>query len=82
MKNLTVSQWIFWICLIVSVALCIAGFIVPPTGVIDPSVLTAVGELLGFASVAQIPYLIKDHNVEIHHGNTSIKVIDDDDEVN
>lgn len=82
MKSLTVSQWIFWICLIVSIGLCVAGFILPPTGVIDPSVLTAVGELLGFASVAQIPYLVKDHNVEIHHGNTSIKVTDDDDEIN
>lgn len=82
MKNMTVSQRIFWICLIVSIALCITGFILPPTGMIDPSVLTAVGELLGFASIAQIPYLVKDHNVEIHHGNTSIKVTDDDDEIN
>ena len=82
MKNMTVSQWIFWICLIVSIGLCIAGFILPPTGMIDPSVLTAVGELLGFASIAQIPYLVKEHNVEIHHGNTSIKVTDDDDEIN
>lgn len=78
MKTMTVSQWIFWICLVVSIGLCIAGFILPPSGVIDPSVLTAVGELLGFASVAQIPYLAKDHNVEIHHGDTTIKVTDDD----
>lgn len=82
MKNMTVSQRIFLLCLIVSIGLCVAGFILPPTGMIDPSVLTAVGELLGFASVAQIPYLVKDHNVEIHHGKTSIKVTDDDDEIN
>ena len=82
MKNMTVSQRIFWICLIVSIDVCITGFILPPTGMIDQSVLTAVGELLGFASIAQIPYLVKDHNVEIHHGNTSIKVTDDDDEIN
>lgn len=83
MKRITTSQWIFWICLVVSIGLCIAGFILPPTGVIDGSVLTAVGEMLGFATIAQIPYLVKDHNVEINHGNTSIKVTDNDDnEVN
>ena len=31
------------------VLLLIAAFIVPPTGVIDPSVLTAFGEILTFA---------------------------------
>ena len=82
MKNMTFSQWIFWICLIVSIVLCVAGFILPPTGVIDPSVLTSVGELLAFASVAQIPNIVKNHNVEIHHGSTSIKLTDDDDEIN
>ena len=31
------------------VLLLIAAFIVPPTGVIDPSILTAFGEILTFA---------------------------------
>lgn len=31
------------------VLLIIAAFIVPPTGVIDPSVLTAFGEILTFS---------------------------------
>ena len=31
------------------VGLTVAAFIVPPTGVIDPSVLTAFGEILTFA---------------------------------
>ena len=31
------------------ILLLIAAFIVPPTGVIDPSVLTAFGEILTFA---------------------------------
>ena len=33
----------FWICLIVSIGLIVAGFCVPPMGIIDGSVLTAVG---------------------------------------
>lgn len=66
------------ICLVTSIVLCIAGFILPPTGVIDGSVLTAVGELLGFATIGQLPMLIRQRNVEITHGNTTIKVSDDD----
>lgn len=36
------------IAFITGIGLCIAGFIVPPTGVISGSVLTALGELLTF----------------------------------
>ena len=49
----------FWVCLISSVGLCIAGFAVPPMGVIDGSVLTAVGMLFGFATLGQLPVIIK-----------------------
>lgn len=49
----------FWICLLVSIGLMVAGFCVPPTGIIDGSVLTAVGILFGFASLAQIPIIIE-----------------------
>ena len=56
----------------------VAGFIVPPTGIIDGSVLTAVGEIFGFATLETIPYLAKGRSVELNHGNTSIKLGDDD----
>lgn len=49
----------FWITLITSIGLVVAGFCVPPTGVIDGSVLKAVGLLLGFATIAQIPVIIE-----------------------
>ena len=49
----------FWICLIVSIGLIMAGFCVPPMGIIDGSVLTAVGILFGFASLAQVPVIIE-----------------------
>lgn len=45
-------QTVFGICLAVSLALIIAGFLVPPMGVIDGSVLTAVGELIVFPALA------------------------------
>ena len=49
----------FWICLIVSISLIVAGFCVPPMGIIDGSVLTAVGILFGFTTLAQIPVIIE-----------------------
>ena len=49
----------FWITLITSIGLVVSGFCVPPTGVIDGSVLKAVGLLLGFATIAQIPVIIE-----------------------
>lgn len=66
---------VFYVSLITSVGLLVAGFCVPPTGVIDPSVLTAVGELIGFVTVAQVPYVIdKGRNATIKHGNTEISI--------
>ena len=49
----------FWLTLATSIGLIVAGFIVPPTGIIDGSVLKAVGLLLGFATIAQIPVIIE-----------------------
>ena len=40
---------VFYITFALSVLLIVSGFLIPPTGVIDGSVLTAVGELLMFS---------------------------------
>ena len=48
----------FYITLITSILLIVGGFICPPMGIIDSSVLTAVGELLMFGVMAQVPALI------------------------
>lgn len=68
----------FWVCLVTSVGLCVAGFVVPPAGVIDGSVLTAVGELFGFATLSQLPVLIHGRSVELTHGKTSLTLGDND----
>ena len=49
----------FYITLITSILLIIGGFICPPMGIIDSSVLTAVGLLLAFATLAQVPTLME-----------------------
>lgn len=45
------DKYIFYACLIASIVLLSVSFVLPPTGVIDPSVLKAVGLLLGFAAL-------------------------------
>lgn len=68
----------FMVSFITAIVMLIVGFIVPPTGVIDGSVLTAVGEIFGFATLFQLPSLIHGRSVEFHHGKTSINLGDDD----
>ena len=66
----------FYVTLFISIALIVGGFIVPPTGEIDGSVLTAVGLLLMFAVVEKIPEAIAaGRSVKIQRGDTSLEVI-------
>ena len=50
---------IFYVTLAVSLLLITGGFLLPPMGIIDSSVLTAVVELLLFGVMAQVPHLIE-----------------------
>lgn len=49
---------IFYLTFAISLLLIIRGFLLPPMGIIDGSVLTAVGELLMFGVLAQLPAII------------------------
>ena len=65
----------FYVTLFISIALIVGGFIVPPTGEIDGSVLTAVGLLLMFAVVEKLPEAIAaGRSVKIQRGDTSVEV--------
>lgn len=74
MKKISTHQIVFWVCLITSVGLSVAGFLAPPMGIIDGSVLTAIGELIGFSAIAQLPVLLSKDNFSIKHGNTELSV--------
>jgi sugar phosphate permease len=50
-RTFLMSRITFAICFFVSVRLIVGGFFVPPMGVIDGSVLTAIGELLMFPTL-------------------------------
>lgn len=71
----------FWILASVTIVLFVLGFIVPPTGQIDPSVLTAGAELFAFATLAVVADAIRyGYDATVTHGNTSITINNNDDD--
>ena len=68
-----------WLLTGISAGLLIASFIVPPTGVIDPSVLRGAGMLFGFAAlfVAREAFL-EGMGIKLTHGETTIEIKDQD----
>ena len=48
----------FYVSLILSILLLVGGFLSPPLGIIDSSVLSAVGLLFAFATLAQLPQML------------------------
>lgn len=69
---------VFCVCLAVSVGLIIGGFFTPPTGEIDGSVLTAVGELLLFPTIAYGARAIElGYDFKIHKNDTNIEITND-----
>lgn len=78
-KFLKAVDWYVHAAMLVSMALFIAAFIVPPTGEIDPSVLAAAGELTGAAAVltflAKLPeYIEKGITARVTKGGTTLEV--------
>lgn len=69
---------VFVVSLCVSLALIVAGFLVPPTGQIDGSVLTAVGELIAFPALAFGFRAIElGYDLKMSHGDTTVELNND-----
>ena len=63
----------------VAVVLIVVSFFVPPRGVVDGSVLAAVGELFAFASLFMIWESVdRGMDAKITHGGTKIELSNDD----
>jgi hypothetical protein len=76
-KNATMRNPAFLVCLVLSIALIVAGFCVPPTGKIDGSVLTAVGLLLAFATLYEAHLAIANGvDARFRHGKSELTVGD------
>lgn len=74
-----INKIAYWICLILSIGLIIGGFLVPPLGLIDASVLTAVGELFGFAALGTgITAIERGYDVTVKKGDAEITISDDE----
>lgn len=77
-KKATIGEWINFVCFVVSVGLAVVGFVLPPTGEIDNSVLICIGELGFFSTLTKIPDFIKalknGASVEISKGDAHIKI--------
>lgn len=66
---------VFYATFILSVLLIVGGFFCPPIGVIDGSVLTAVGLLLLFAVIEKLPQAIREgRSIKFQKGDLELEV--------
>lgn len=79
-RNVRTSTTILlWVFSLTALGLFVASFIVPPTGVIDGSVLKAGGIIFAFAALAEArEAIIEGLGVKVTHGETTIEVKDTD----
>lgn len=74
-KKCKTCRVVFAVALLISVALMIAGFLVPPQGVIDGSVLKASGILFGFAALASGMHAVElGYDLKLAKGDASIEM--------
>lgn len=80
-RDYIIKNLVFWCCFCTSAGLLIGGFLLPPVGIIDGSVLKGVGELLGYSTlwVAYIS-IMKGINASVRKGDMEVTVATDDSE--
>lgn len=82
-KNYLQSNLFFWLFSIAGLLLIITSFLLPPMGIVDNSILAAVGELDGLIALgAVIKAIDKGSSASFQHNNTSVTITnkDEDDE--
>jgi hypothetical protein len=84
MMDMCKKDVILWICLISIIGLSTTSLILPPPGIIDPSVIQIAIILLIFAVVVIVKGIVEDvltggGSVEIKHKDHSITVTKDED---
>lgn len=77
-KRVSTSTTIaLWVCMITTIALFVTSALMPPKGVIDPSMFKAAGYLFGFATLMVIREAIREGlGVKLTHGDTVVQVGD------
>lgn len=83
-KKISIGDLINFVCFVISITLAVIGFILPPTGEIDNSVLICIGELGFFSTVSRIPELIRalknGASVDLSFGDKQIHIEGAEDE--
>ena len=80
-NNYLQSNLFFWIFSIAALGLIIAGFLFPPPGQVDNSVLIAVGEINGTIALgAVIKAIDKGVDATFQHNNTSVTITNKDED--
>lgn len=73
----TMTTVLLWLFAVATITLLAASFIVPPTGIIDPSVLKAAALLFAFATLAEAREAIREGlGVKLTHGGTTVEIHD------
>lgn len=76
-RHETVGRPVFWVSFILCAGLLVAGFVVPPTGAIDPSVLKGGGLLFAFPTLWTVGRAIdKGLDARLRHGKTEVVIGD------
>lgn len=82
-RNYIENNLFFWIFSLAALGLIVAGFLFPPPGQIDNSVLVGAGELNGSIALGCVLRAIdKGVDVTAQHNNTSISITNRDEETN
>lgn len=80
-KQRHADKYIFYLCLIASIVIGVVSFLLPPTGVIDPSVLKFIALLLAFSALGVAGQnLANGKDVTFTHGDTKVEINDDEDD--
>ena len=79
-RNVRTSTTVaLWVCLVVSIGLLVASFIVPPMGEISPSALKGGSLLFAFAALMEArEAILEGFGVKLTHGSTTVEVKDQD----
>ena len=81
LKKAIVGNAPFWVLTIFAILLLAVAFILPPTAIIDKSILTAVSELMGFGALwAVVKAIDNGTTAKLKHNNTELTVGDSEED--
>ena len=69
----------FWVSLVISIGLLVGGFLTPPQGEIDGSLLEGAGLIFLYPALSFAAKALEENNkIKIQHGQTTIQIGQDE----